>query len=136
MEPFFGGDDLVAVEVGGALFKLGEVLHGAQGAFGAVDLLIEHATQTHRVNPEARGLRAIVRVQVEGGVGVAVRMAIEAGDAQAGHVDLAVVGLVELLLGERRQQQAHAFHLDGCHDPNQEGKEVRDRQQLPLRDIA
>jgi len=53
--------------------------------------LIEHAAQTYRVDAEARGLRAIVRVQVEGAVGVAVGMAIEARDAQGGPVDLAVV---------------------------------------------
>ena len=136
VDAFFGGGHLIAVEVGGALFELGEILHGPERPLGAVDLLIEHAAQADGVDAETRGLRAVIRVEVEGRVGVAVGVAIQAGDAQALGVDLAVVGLVELLLGEGRQQQPQALHLDGRQDPIHDGKEVLDRQQLPLRDIA
>ena len=52
------GVDLVAVEVGGALLELGEVLDRAQAALRAVDLLVEQAAQAHRVEPEAALLRA------------------------------------------------------------------------------
>ena len=98
------GADVVAVEVGGALLELGEVLDRAQRALRAVDLLVEHAAQAGRVEPEARRLRPHVGRQMEGGVGVEVRVAVEAGDAQARLGDLAVLGLVELLLRERREQ--------------------------------
>jgi hypothetical protein len=56
-----------------------------------VEALVEHAAQAYRVDPEARRLRAIVRVQVEGAIGVTVDVAIEAGDAEALGVGLAVV---------------------------------------------
>ena len=39
------GADMVAIEVGGTLLELGEVLNRAQGPLRAVDLLIEHAAQ-------------------------------------------------------------------------------------------
>ena len=61
------------------------------------------------------GLRAHVRVQMEGGVGVDVGVAVQARDAEALLGDLAVFGLVELLLRKRRQQQPHAFHLHRRH---------------------
>jgi hypothetical protein len=41
-------------------------------------------------------MRATVGVEVEGGVGVPVRMAVQAGHSEAGLLDLAVLGLVEL----------------------------------------
>src|SRR5207245_256416 len=87
-------------------------------------------------DPEARRLRANVRGLVEGGVGVAVGVTVETRDAEALDVGLAVVGLVELLLGERREQQAHAFHLDRRQDAVQNREVVPDREQLPARDIA
>ena len=100
----FGGDHMIAVEVRGPLFELGEILHRPEGPLGAVDLLIEHAAQADGVDAEARGLRAIVRVLVERAVGVAVGVAIKAGNAQTGLVAFAVLGLVELLLGEGREE--------------------------------
>ena len=101
-----------------------------------MDQLIEHPAQAHRLDPEARRLRANVRGLMEGGVGVAVGVTVETRDAEALHVGLAVVGLVELLLRERREQQAHAFHLDRRQDAVQDCEVVPDREQLPARDIA
>ena len=46
------GVDLVAVEIGGALLELGEILDRAQAALGAVNLLIDHAAQADRIEPE------------------------------------------------------------------------------------
>ena len=65
--------DVVAVEVGGALLELGEVLHRAQRPLRAVDLLVEQAAQADGIQPEAGRLRADVRRLVEGRVGVEIR---------------------------------------------------------------
>ena len=53
VEALLHGVNLVAVEVRGPLLELGEVFHRAQAALGAVNLLVEHAAQAHRVEPEA-----------------------------------------------------------------------------------
>jgi len=45
-----------------------------------VDLLIEHAAQAGRVEPEPRRLWPHVRSQVKRGVGMKIGMAVEAGD--------------------------------------------------------
>ena len=52
------GMDRVAVEVGGPLLELGEVLDRAQAPLRAVDLLVEHPAQADGVEPEAALLRA------------------------------------------------------------------------------
>src|SRR3954468_2407988 len=90
--------DMVAIEVGRALLELREVLNRSQGPLRAMDLLIKHAAQAGGVEPETRGLRANIRGQVEGSIGVEIGMAIEAGHAQALVCALAVLGLIELLL--------------------------------------
>jgi hypothetical protein len=98
------------------LLKLGEVLDGAQGAFGAVDLLvdllIEQATQTHRVDPEVRGLRSIVRIWVKGSSGMAIGMVIEAREAKALGASLTLVGLIELLPGNGVSIKRRPFGRD------------------------
>ncbi len=131
-----GGDDVVAVEVGGALLEFGKVLDGAQGALGAVDLLVEHAAEADGVEAEPGGLGPGVGVEVEGRVGMEVRVAVEAGDAEAGLGDLAVLGLVELLLGEGGEQQAQAFHLHGGEDALEDLVVVLDAEHLALGDVA
>ena len=54
--------------------------------------------------------------RVRGGVGVAVGVAVEAGHALVGLEAAAVVGGVELLLRERRDQQPQPFELLGIED--------------------
>ena len=63
-------------------------------------------------------------------------MAVEAGDAQVLLGALAVLGLIELLLRERRQQKPQAFHLHRADQPHRQLVEVPDREQLPPRDVA
>ena len=65
MHALLHGVDRIAVEVGGALLELGEVLDRPQAPLRAVDLLVEHAAQARRVEPEAALLRADVGVEVE-----------------------------------------------------------------------
>ena len=111
MYPFALRARLVAVEIGGALLEFAEILDRPQRPLRAMDLLVEEAAQADCVQAEARRLRSHVRRLVKGGVGMEIGMAVETGDAEALVFDLALLGLVELLLRERGQQQPQPFHL-------------------------
>ena len=100
------GDHRIAVEVGRPLLELGEVLDALQRPLRAEQPLDVHAAQRRRVEAMAELLRANVADQVRGGVRVAVDVAVEAGHAGARLQRPAVLGGVELLLRERRDQQA------------------------------
>ena len=126
----------VAVKVGGAVLEFGEVLDRAQAALRAVNLLVEEAAQAHRIEPEAPLLRPVVRIEVELAGRVAVDMAVQAGDAEAGLGALAVVGGVEFFLRERRQQQAQAVELHGREEVFEEAMEIVDRNDFAARDVA
>ena len=76
-----GGDAGVAVEVGGALLELGEVLDGLQGPLRPEEPLDVHAAQGRRLDAVAELLRPDVAYQVRRAVGVPVDVAVEAGDA-------------------------------------------------------
>jgi hypothetical protein len=66
-----------------------------------MDLLIIEAAQAGGIEPETRGLRADVRGEVKGTVGVEIRVAIETSYTVALLGDLAVLGLIEFFLWER-----------------------------------
>ena len=89
-----------------------------------------------RVDAVPELLRPYVSHQVSGAVGVAVGVAIEAGDAAARMLAAAILRLVELLLRKRRQQQAEAFDLLRVEQAVKELIVVVDRDQLPLRDVT
>ena len=76
-----------------------------------MDLLIKHAAETDGIQSYAPLLWPLVWSNMERTAGVAIRMTIKAGHAQAGLLALPVVGRVELLLGERRHQQAQSVEL-------------------------
>ena len=84
----------------------------------------------------AEPLRAGVGGEVGGAVLVAVRVAVEARRTDAGQRRLAIVGGVELLLRERRQQQAQSFQLPGRENAVEHLVVVGERDQLALRDIT
>src|SRR5881394_1054870 len=69
-------------------------------------------------------------------IGVAVGVAIETGGAAARLRRAAILGLVELLLRERRHQEAEPLQLLGIEDPGEERVVVVDRHQLALRHVA
>ena len=71
-----------------------------------------------------------------GPVRVAVLMTVEAGDAQARVLAPPIRRRVELLLGERREQETQPFELLGVQDPVEEAVVVVRRHQLPLGDVA
>ena len=83
LEPLLHRPDRVAVEVRRPLLELGEVLDRPQAPLRPVDLLVEHAAQAGRVEPEPPLLRADVRAEVELAGRVAVHVAVEARHAHA-----------------------------------------------------
>ena len=107
-----------------------------KAALGAVNLLVEHSAQAGRVEAEAPFLRAVVRVEVELPGGVPVDMAVETGDAEARLAALAVIGRIEFLLRQRRQQNLQAVELDRGQDILEQTVKVIDRDNLTARDIA
>src|SRR5207247_1210775 len=96
----------VAVEVGGSLLELGEVLDRAQRALRAEQSLDVHTAQGRCVNAVAEGLRADVPHQVRRGIGMAVGVTVEAGDATRRLDRTAILSGVELLLHELRREHA------------------------------
>ena len=97
------GRHRVAVEVGGPLLELGEILDRLQGPLRAEHALDVDAAQRRRFDAVPEFLGPHVRSQVEGPVGVAVDVAVEAGHAAAGFDAAAVVRGVELLLRHRHE---------------------------------
>jgi hypothetical protein len=73
---------------------------------------------------------------VECGVGVKVLMAIETSDSIALLGDLPILGLIELFLRKRREQQAQSFDLHGRENADGLRVVVADRQQLTAADVA
>jgi hypothetical protein len=63
-------------------------------------------------------------------------MAVEAGHAEALLADLAVLGLLELHLWERREQQAQPFELHRREDADPRRVVAPDGEQLAARDVA
>jgi hypothetical protein len=106
VDPLLGGDDGVAVEIGRALLELREVLHALQGPLGAEQAPDVHPAQAGGLDAPAELLGPDAADEVERRVRVAVGMAIETGRAAARPHGAPVLGLVELLLRERREQGA------------------------------
>ena len=98
------GMDRIAVKVRGPLFELGKILHRAQAALGAVNLLVEHPPQAGGIEPHPPLLRAVIRIQMELGRRMPVDMAVQAGNPQAGGGTLAVIGRIELFLRQRGEE--------------------------------
>ena len=136
IDALFHRPDRIAIEIGGALFKLGEILHGPEAAFGAVDLLIEEPPQARRVDAEPIGLGPGIRVQMELPGGVEIDMTVETGHAQAGLDRFAVVRRVEFFLRELRHQQAEPVQLHRGDKPSKQSIKVLGVQDLALGHIA
>jgi hypothetical protein len=81
-------------------------------------------------------LRPDVRRLVNGGVGVKIRMAIEARHAETLVRALSIFRLIEFLLRERRQQKTKPLHLHRSNKADHQLVVVLYRQKLPLGDIA
>ncbi len=127
---------MVAVEVRRALLELGKVFDRAQRALGAVYLLIEQAPQARGIQAEPVRLRAHIGSQVKGCIGMEVGVAVQTGDSEALVGALAILGLIEFLLGKGGQQQTQSFQLDGSDEPDHERVIVLDGEQLSVGHIA
>src|SRR5690606_3775940 len=73
---------------------------------------------------------------MRGRIRVAVRMAIEAGHAEMRAFTAPVVGQVELLLRERRDQETQPLELLRIQDAVEEREEVLRRDELTLRNVS
>ncbi len=125
-----------AVEVGGSLLELGEVLHGLHRPLRTEQALNVQAPQRWRVDPMPMLIGPNIADRVGGGVRMAVGVTVEAGHALRGLQAAAVFDGVELLLGKRRDQQPQSFELLGIEDVLEQLVEVAERHQFPLRDVA
>src|SRR5690606_15071911 len=129
-------DDDVAVEVGRALLELGEVLDRAQRALGPEQALLRNAAKRRRVYPPAHLLRPNVADEMRRRIRVAVRVTVEARHAEMRPLTAPVVGHVELLLRERRDEQSEPFELLRIQDTVEQLEKVLRRHELALRDVA
>ena len=127
---------VVAVEVGGALLELGEVLDALQRALRSEQALDADAAQRRRVDAVPVLVGPDVADGVRGRVGVAVGMAVEARHALGRLHAPPILGQVELLLRKRREEQPQAFELFRVEDVLEEPLEVVERDQLALRHVA
>src|SRR3954468_6037608 len=116
LESFLHGANRIAIEIGRPLLELRKVLDRPQAALRAVNLLIEYTAQADRIETEAPLLGANVGTQVKLTRGVSVHMTIETGNAERRMLRLAIVGGVEFLLRQGREQQAQTFELHLSQD--------------------
>src|SRR6202035_57078 len=101
-----------------------------------MNLLIEHATETDGIQSYAPLLWPLVWSNMERTAGVAIRMTIKAGHAQAGLSRLSIASRVKFLLWEWRHQQAQAIELHGCQNVHEQAVIVVDRDYFAAGDVA
>ena len=133
-----GGGNLVAIEVGGALFEFGKVFDGLEGPLGAEEALNIYTAEAGSIDAAAVVLRTNVAYEVSGGGSVAIDVAIETGDAfhAVGALGFAIGGGVELLLWKLRDEQAQAFEIFGVEYAVKDFLEIGDGDEFALRDVA
>ena len=110
---FLGRNDVVAVEIGGPLLKLGKVLDCLERPLRAEETLDIHAPQRRRIEAMPEVLGPNIAHEMCCTIGMTVGVAVEAGNAAARTSRPAVFGLVELLLRKRSNQQPKALELLG-----------------------
>src|ERR1700722_20639666 len=101
-----------------------------------MDLLIKHAAETDGIQSYAPLLWPLVWSNMERTAGVAIRMTIKAGHAQAGLSRLSIASRVKFLLWEWRHQQAQAIELHGCQNVHEQAVIVVDRDYFAAGDVA
>src|ERR1700730_11410326 len=136
IDPFFGGDDRVSVEVGRALLEFRKILNSFQGPLRTEQPLDVDSAQGWRVDPVAHFLGTNVSRLVSGRVGAPVLMAIKARDSQTWMFDTAIRRLVELLLREWGEQQPQAFQLFGIQHAVKQRVIVAGGDHLSLGDVS
>src|ERR1035441_5382222 len=97
-------DHLVAVKVGGSLFELRKVLNRLQGPLRTEEALNVYAAQGRSLNAMTELLRPDIAYQMEGAIGAAIRMTVQARNPAARLLRAPIDGLIKLLLRKRSQQ--------------------------------
>ena len=80
--------------------------------------------------------RTSIGCKMRRSVGMAIRVAIEAGHASARLLRAAILGLVELLLRKRRHQKTQALELLRIDDAVEQLIIILDGDELPLRNVT
>src|SRR5436190_15108637 len=101
-----------------------------------MDLLLADAAKTDRIKTEAPLLRAIVGIEMELRSGMAIDMTIETGNAEAWIMSFAIICGIEFLLGKRGHEHTQAIQLHWSENVFKEAKEIIDRNDFTLRDVA
>src|SRR6266496_3964642 len=135
IDPLLGGGDGIAVEIGGALLELREVLDALEGSLRSKEALDVDPAEAGGLDAMPELLRADVAHEVGGAVRVPVGVAVEAGDAAARTLRAAVFRLVELRLREGREQEAEALELLGVQGTAHDLVVVVDGEELPARHV-
>src|ERR1039458_7360741 len=130
------GNDWVPIEVRRTLLKLRKIFDGLQRPLRTEQALNVNAAQRGSLNPMPELLRANVPDQMRGAVRVPIHVAIEAGDAAVRAFATAVLGLIELLLRERRYEQAQPLYLLRVHNSVEQFVVVVNRHHFALGDVA
>src|SRR4051812_43318742 len=111
---------MIPIEISAELFELGEVLHCFHGSLAAEQALDIQPAQRRGIQAPPVLLGPRDRIEVRGAIGMTVGMAIKAGNPLFRIIDTAIAGQVELLLCERREQQAQTIQLPWRQNPIEE----------------
>src|SRR5258707_15545455 len=95
------------------MLDLGKIIERLQGTLRTEEPRNVDAPERERLDGVAELLRAGMGGQLRPAVLVAVRMAVKASRTDAGNRRTAILGGIELLLWEGRQQKAQPFQLPG-----------------------
>ncbi len=138
VDSFLRGNDRIAVEVSCALFKLSKVFDRFQRALRSEETLNVDATQARCFDAAAILLRANVADEVERAIGVAVDVAVEAGDALHAiwSIRFSISRRVELLLRKLGDEQTQSVELLWIENAIEQIVEVVDGDELSLGNIA
>src|SRR5216684_1687096 len=98
--------------------------------------MVKQSSKNYEIKVKPSEVRADVRRLMKRRIGMKIGVAVEARHAKALVRRLAVLGLIEFLLGERRQQQAHAFELHRREDTHHQCIVILDREQASLGYVA
>src|SRR5260221_12078662 len=127
---------MAPVKIPTRLLELGEILDGLERALRTTQPLDLHAAQRRGVDAMTGFLWAGVGSKVRGLVGMAVRVAVEAGYAAARQLGATILRLIELLVRERSDEQAKPFQLLGSENAVKQGIIILAGEEPALRYIS
>src|ERR1700675_2522186 len=93
-------------EIRSALLELSKIFNGLESTLGPEETLDVHASERRSLDAMSELLWANVTDFMGGAICAAIRVAVEAGYAEAWFFGSTIFGCVELLLRKRREQEA------------------------------